>query len=131
MRQVGSRLSLFSFMLKTTVKGPTERRGCIVKCPPRSRSVRREASLPGGLAGGKGLHIGRGQRLATDPPIPALNLFDDYPGYRAHILPFRTHHGVPELPHSLALLHVREGAFNSFALNQGHEYFLGEFECSC
>src|SRR5262245_5468684 len=88
--------------------------------------VRRGTSLSRGFTGGKCLHIGRGQRRAAHPPVPALDFFDDHPGHRAHGFPFDGNHRVGELPDDLALLRLREDAFNYFDLNQGHEGLLGE-----
>src|SRR5262249_49692677 len=88
--------------------------------------VRRGTSLSRGLASGKGLHIGRGQRRAAYPPIPALDFFDDHPGHRAHGFPFDGNHRFGELPDDLALLRLREDAFYHFDLNQGHVGLLGK-----
>src|SRR5262249_26236436 len=61
-------------------------------------------SSPRGFAGGKGLDIGGGQRLAADPPVAALGFLDDHPGHRAHVFPFDGNHRVGELVDDLALL---------------------------
>src|SRR4051812_44953015 len=47
-----------------------------------------------GLAGRERLHGVRGERLATNAPAAALDLVDDDPRHRTHVLAFDRHHRV-------------------------------------
>src|SRR6476661_963151 len=74
----------------------------------------------GGRAGRERVDGLGGHGLAPDAPVPALDLFDDDPGHRAHVLTLDLDHRVGELLDDLLLLVVIEDAFDELDVDERH-----------
>src|SRR5437868_9928631 len=64
--------------------------------------------------------------ILRPPPRSTLFPYTTLFRSRAHGFPFDGNHRVGELVDHLALLRLREDAFDQFDLNQGHKCLLGE-----
>src|SRR3954447_15298015 len=78
----------------------------------RAVSMASATTMSGRRAGRERVDGLRGQTLAADAPVAALDLVDDDPGHAAHVLTFDLDHGVGDLLDHRALLIVVEDAFN-------------------
>jgi hypothetical protein len=64
-----------------------------------------------------------GQRLATDPPVAAVDLINGYDGHSAKVFTLHLYHRASHLFDDLLLSLWREHAFDRMDLNEGHEFF--------
>src|SRR6266478_8690278 len=93
-----------------------------------------QVTMPGGsrsFPARQRVHIGGGQGVAANSPVPAFHLLDHAPGDAAHVLAFDRDHRVGQLADDLALLLLAEHVLDDANLNERHWIFSVMSGCGC
>jgi hypothetical protein len=86
---------------------------------PPGRHVISDDTLRG-FSARERVDVGRGERIARDPPVAALDFFDHAPGDLTHVFAFDRDHGVGQLRDDLLPLFLGENVFDDSDLNERH-----------